>query len=228
MSGERLFLETEAVARDVLGDIRGLKLVDIGAGSGRIARKLQALGAQVTGVEPNAVFVKKAEALGGVSRFVNATAEETGLEDGEFDVSFFSLSLHHVADKPAAVREAHRLTRTGGRILVIEPIAPDPSYPVMRFLDDESAVYAEAQAALNDAVSSALLRHDRTLDFASKYRVETPDEMIADVLSVDSGRSPLPEADRPAYEAAFEAAQERDQDGGYIPYWSRADLFLRT
>jgi len=227
MSYERPFLETESVIQDVLGDIGGLTLVDIGAGSGRVARKLQALGAQVTGIEPNPIFVQKAEAQGGVTRFVNAPAEETGLDDGEFDVAFFSLSLHHAAHKKAAVDEACRLTRAGGRVLVIEPVAPDPSYPVMRFLDDESAVYAEAQAALNEASSSGLIEHIRTLNFASKYRVETPDDMIADVLSVDSRRPPLAEAERPAFEAAFFAAHERDQDGGYLPYWSRADLFLR-
>ncbi len=220
------FLDFEEVIARSLGSIAGLEAVDIGAGSGRVTRRLAALGADVVGVEPNAEQVAKAEAEGGGARYLVATAEATGLDEGAFDLALFSLSLHHIPDMPAAIREARRLARAGGRIAVIEPIAPDPIYPTMRFIDDESAVYAEAQAALAAAVSAGALRHERTLRFAAKYRVETPDEMVADLVTVDSGRR-LAEADRAPFEAAFAAAQERDEEGGFIPYWSRMDVYAR-
>ena len=223
---ERPYLNFNAVVENVLGNMDGLKVVDIGAGTGRVTRKLASLGACVFGVEPNASHVETAEAEGGGARYVLAPAEATGLESGEFDVTLFSYSLHHVADMEAAIREACRLTRMNGRIAVLEPEAPDPAYPAMRFIDDERAVYAQAQTALGDAAASGLLEHVRTVRFASKYRVETPTDMLNDLVSVDGDRK-LADADRPAFEAAFSATLKRDQVGGYIPQWSRADLFLR-
>ena len=223
---ERPNLNVKAVVGKLLGDISGLKIADIGAGTGRVTRQLASLGARVFGVEPNASLVELAEAAGGGAEYVVASAEATGLESGEFDVSLFSFSLHHVADMEAAIREACRLTRVNGRVVVIEPEAPDPIHPVMRFIDDESAVYDQAQAALSDAISSGILEHVRTVRFASKYRVETPIDLINDMVSVD-GRRKLADADKPAFETAFSAALKQDEVGGYIPCWSRADLFLR-
>ena len=221
---ERPNLNVKAVAKKLLGDISGLKIVDIGAGTGRVTRQLASLGARVFGVEPNASLVELAEAAGGGAEYLVASAEATGLESGEFDVSLFSFSLHHVADMEAAIREACRLTRVDGRVVVIEPEAPDPIHPVVRFIDNESAVYDQAQAALNDATSSKILEHVRTVRFASKYRVETPADLINDMLSVDRGRK-LADVDMPAFEAAFSAAVKQDEVGRYIPCWSRADLF---
>ena len=223
---ERPNLNVKAVVKKLLGDVSGLKIADIGAGTGRVTRQLASLGARVFGVEPNASLVELAEAAGGGAEYVVAPAEATGLESGEFDVSLFSFSLHHVADMEAAIREACRLTRVNGRVVVIEPEAPDPIHPVMRFIDDESAVYDQAQAALSDAISSKILEHVRTVRFASKYRVETPIDLINEMVSVD-GRRKLADADKPAFETAFSAALKQDEVGGYIPCWSRADLFSR-
>lgn len=223
---DRPFLETETVVSKLLGDIGGLKVVDIGAGTGEVTRKLDVLGACVTGVEPNAEALKVAQSDGEEIRYVEAVAEATGLETEEFDVSLFSFSLHHTDDMNTAVQEACRLTRSGGRILVIEPEASDPIYPVMRFIDDESAVYAEAQKALDHATATGPLERIRTLHFASKYRTDSPAGMLHDLIRVDADRR-LAENDRAAFEEAFFSAHQRDSSGGYIPYWSRADLFSR-
>ena len=223
---DRPYLKFKAVAGRLLGDIGGLKIVDIGAGNGRITRQLASLGARVYGVEPNASLVESAVAEDDGVQYVVAPAEATGLKTGEFDVSLFSFSLHHVADMEAAIHEACRLTRVNGRIVVVEPEAPDPIHPVMRFIDDESAVYDQAQAALSDAVSEVLLEHLRTLRFASRYRVETPADLVNDMVSVDERRK-LADADRQTFGSAFSAALKHDQVGGYIPCWSRADLFSR-
>jgi len=223
---ERPFVRFDAVLAATLGDLAGLKIVDIGCGSGTVTRKLASLGAEVTGVEPNAGQVAKAEAHGGGPRYVVGPAEAAGLETGAFDIVFFSRSLHHCADMAAALTEARRLLRPGGRIAVLEPDPDGPFTPVMRYIDDETAVYAQAQAALDAAVDAGSLERGPALRFATKYRVADVPAMIADLTTVDSGRS-LAEADRPSFEAAFAAAHIADEKGGYIPDWSRMDVFTR-
>ncbi|EFL90114.1 class I SAM-dependent methyltransferase [Ahrensia sp. R2A130] len=224
---QRPFLETDKLLTDVLGNIAGLDVLDIGAGSGRLTHRLSNLGARAVGAEPNPEAVKAAQAKHPDIRFVTAPTEALPFDAATFDISIFSLSLHHATDMRAAIGEACRVTRPGGLILAIEPEPRDPLYPVVRFIVDESDICAEAQAALDKAVTSGALKRSSTLHIASKYNMETPADMIADLVSVDSGRV-LKDEDKPAFEAAFWDAHCQDETGGYLPYWSRADVFKIT
>ena len=222
----REFLPFSTIIARTLGDLNGVRAADIGCGSGNVTRKLADLGAEVTGVEPNADQVARARAQGGGPSYVVAPGEATGLEDGAFDVVLFSRSLHHAGDMAAALREACRILRPGGRVAVMEPEPEGPFTPIMAFVDDERPVYAKAQAALEAAVADSLLSRGPSLRFATKYRVRDAGAMLDDMITVDNGRS-LAEADRPAFEAAFAAAHIDDDKGGYIPDWSRLDVFTR-
>jgi ubiquinone/menaquinone biosynthesis C-methylase UbiE len=224
---DRDFLPFDFVIDRTLGDIAGLAIADIGCGAGTVTRKLAGQGADLVGVEPNAAQVEKAEALGGGPRYVVAPGEATGLESGAFDVVLFSRSLHHAEDMDAALREACRILKPGGRIAVLEPDPEGPFTPVMAYVDDETAVYAQAQAALDAAVDDGRLERGPALRYATKYRVADVSAMLADLITVDSGRT-LAEADRGAFEAAFSAAHIPDEKGGYIPDWSRMDVFTRA
>lgn len=223
----REFMPFDLVIDRTLGDIAGLAIADIGCGSGTVTRKLAARGADVVGVEPNAAQVEKAEALGGGPRYLGAPAEATGLDSQSLDVVPFSRSLHHAEDMDAALREACRILKPSGRIAVLEPDPDGPFTPVMAYVDDETAVYAQAQAALEAAVAAGLLERGPALRYATKYRVADVSAMLADLITVDSGRA-LAEADRGAFEAAFAAAHISDEKGGYIPDWSRMDVFTRV
>ena len=224
---DREFLPFDFVIDRTLGDIAGLAVADIGCGSGTVTRKLAARGADLVGVEPNAAQVAAAEAKGGGPRYVVAPGEATGLDSQSLDVVLFSRSLHHAEDMDAALREACRILKPGGRIAVLEPDPDGPFTPVMRYVDDETAVYAQAQAALEAAVSGGRLERGPALRYATKYRVGDAEAMLADLITVDSGRT-LAEADRDAFEAAFAAAHISDEKGGYIPDWSRIDVFTRV
>jgi ArsR family transcriptional regulator len=46
--------------------------------------------------------------------------EELPLKDGEADLALFHQSLHHALHPQAAVREAWRILRSGGRIVVVD------------------------------------------------------------------------------------------------------------
>jgi len=221
---QRDFMTTEEAIGHTVGSVEGLDAVDIGAGSGPVTRSLAALGARALGVEPNPEAVAAAEAKGGGPRYLAAPAEATGLPDQSADLVLFSMSLHHLPDMAAGLAEACRLLRPSGRLAVLEPESPDPIWPVMRHIDDETAAYREAQGAIESLIEAGRLRRITTLHYGAKYRVESPDAMLADMITVESGRS-LADADRPAFEAAFAEAHAGDEAGGYLPYWLRLDVF---
>lgn len=226
MDRDRPSLTTQEALTRGLGPIAGLDAVDVGAGSGAASRALAGLGARVIGIEPNPTARAEADAQGGGPRYQDGTGEATGLASASADLVLFSMSLHHCADMPAALREAIRLLRPDGRLAVLEPEPHDPMAPLMRFIDDETEAYLLAQSALDATLTEGALRPRQTHHHAGRHATETVDDFTADLVFVDSGRSLAPE-DYPAVQAAYADAQRRDAEGGYLPYWLRLDIMRR-
>ena len=217
------YLDFETVLARALGSLQGLRVLDMGAGRGDVTRRLAAAGADVTGVEPSREALDAALQSGGGPSYVLAGAEATGLASAAFDLVFFSKSLHHCPDMTAALVESIRLLRPAGRIAVLEPVSPDPFWPVMRHLDDESAVHAEAITAIEAQVAGGFCRREAQLLFATKFRTESVDALVDLLLSVDPRRR-LDAEGRAAMERAFAGACETDAVGRFIPHWLRLDV----
>lgn len=94
-------------------------VVDLGAGTGKVARAAAARGWQVTAVDPGepmlAVLRERATAEGLEIRVVRAGAEATGLPAAAFDAALAG-EAYHWFDAPAALAEMARLVRPGGGI----------------------------------------------------------------------------------------------------------------
>ncbi|HKT44154.1 MAG TPA: methyltransferase domain-containing protein, partial [Gaiellaceae bacterium] len=59
--------------------------------------------------------------------FVRSDAEQLPFDDGSFDLAATLRTLHHVARPEVVLAELVRVTRPGGRLLVVDQIAPaDP------------------------------------------------------------------------------------------------------
>lgn len=99
----------------------GQTILDLGTGTGCLARGLAQSGATVTGLDPSEPLLAQArrldEAAGVSVRYVVGTAESTGLADARFDVVAAGQCWHWF-DKPQAAHEAHRLLRPRGRLLI--------------------------------------------------------------------------------------------------------------
>jgi ubiquinone/menaquinone biosynthesis C-methylase UbiE len=52
-------------------------------------------------------------------------AEQLPFQDGEFDITVVRLGSHHFADNQQAVREMARVTRRGGRVLIVDNYGPE-------------------------------------------------------------------------------------------------------
>jgi len=99
----------------------GQRILDLGTGTGTLARGFALRGCDVTGLDRSPALIAEAERLdghAGVSiRYVTATAEATGLPDRSFDVVTAGQCWHWF-DRERAAREASRLLVPKG-VLVI-------------------------------------------------------------------------------------------------------------
>ena len=95
------------------------RVVDLGTGTGKVARAAAARGWQVTAVDPGepmlAVLRERATAEGVEIDVVRASAEETGLPAASFDAALAG-EAYHWFDARAALTEMARIVRPGGGI----------------------------------------------------------------------------------------------------------------
>jgi len=99
----------------------GDAVLDLGTGTGALARELALRGCHVVGLDPSEELLNEARRLDAESganvRYTKATAEETGLPSGEFDVVTAGQCWHWF-DRATAAKEARRVLKRGGRIII--------------------------------------------------------------------------------------------------------------
>jgi SAM-dependent methyltransferase len=105
----------------VLGLRSGGSVLDVGCGTGALARRLAAAGYQVTGADPSEGMLDVMRERSPELRAVRASGTELPFEGDSFDVVLSVATFHHIAE-PDAVRrtlaEMTRVSRPGGRIVV--------------------------------------------------------------------------------------------------------------
>jgi SAM-dependent methyltransferase len=100
-----------------LGDPRRLSAADVGAGTGISAALLADRGASVVAVEPNRAMREAAPPHPRV-RWVEGTAEATGLPDASVDLVLCAQAFHWFRPREALVEFA-RVLRPGGRVALL-------------------------------------------------------------------------------------------------------------
>jgi SAM-dependent methyltransferase len=110
---DRLFRDGIAARTD--------RVLDLGTGTGSLARGLALRGCQVSGLDPSRALLDQAEQLDGEAgvtiRYVEARAEDTGLPGRGFDLVTAGQCWHWF-DRPQAAAEARRLLVPRGRLLI--------------------------------------------------------------------------------------------------------------
>ncbi|MBV8479066.1 MAG: methyltransferase domain-containing protein [Actinobacteria bacterium] len=106
------------------------RAVDVGTGAGALALALAPHVREAVGVdrvsELLALARERAKGIANVE-FVEGDAERLPFDDDSFDLAGTLRTLHHVPHPERVLAELTRVTRPGGRLLVIDQIAPvDP------------------------------------------------------------------------------------------------------
>ena len=106
--------------RALLGDVRGLDVLDAGCAAGEHAAWLVDAGATVTALDASAAMIALARArLGSRAQVVCADlAQALPFGDASFDVVLSSLTLHYLEDWQPTLREFARVLRAGGRLVI--------------------------------------------------------------------------------------------------------------
>jgi ubiquinone/menaquinone biosynthesis C-methylase UbiE len=99
--------------------VAGRDLLDVGTGTGSLAHGFAERGARVIGIDHSAQMLHAARKQHGrgadanTPRFIQATAEQTGLADDSFDITSAGQCWHWF-DRPRAAAEMKRLLRPAG------------------------------------------------------------------------------------------------------------------
>lgn len=93
-----------------------VSLLEVGCGSGRLAKALAAQGHAVTAIDAHADAVKAARAAGVPA----VQADICAYEDEPFDGILFTRSLHHVHPLAKALERARALVKPGGWLILEE------------------------------------------------------------------------------------------------------------
>lgn len=111
----------------LIGDVRGLDVLDYGCGDGPDTTLLASRGAIVQALDLSPELLERAAGrlrLDGHDQLVTfhcGSAHDVPLPDGSMDVVVGHSVLHHL-DLAIAAREVHRVLRPGGRALFLEPV----------------------------------------------------------------------------------------------------------
>jgi SAM-dependent methyltransferase len=194
-------------ARTAAGELT----LDIGCGEGRMARALAAAGHRVIGVDVTELLARAASDHDNPITAVVADAAALPFRDGVADLAASFMTLMDTDDFAAAVSEAGRVLRRGGRycIAIVHPLAESG-----RFLEDGSFLVDRPYLQVW-RYPDELRRQGVEMKFHTEHRpLESYDRALEDAgLVIESITEPMPDLEM--------AAEQPSKDR-----WRRIQNFL--
>ena len=120
--GQVEYFVAEKYIQEVIGDRKNLKIIDIGAGTGRYSIPLSEQGHSVTAVDLVKKNVSTIKLKTNAVTAVQGSALNLKFENESFDITLLFGPLYHLfsyEDKLKAISEAKRVTKKDGYILIM-------------------------------------------------------------------------------------------------------------
>jgi len=108
------------VVTRIIGPQHGMKILDEAAGTGSSSAPLAAAGADVIALDFSQGMIEAGRKRNPHLTFVQGDAMALPFGDDEFDVTTISFGLRNTQDPVVAMREALRVTKPGGRLVICE------------------------------------------------------------------------------------------------------------
>jgi ubiquinone/menaquinone biosynthesis C-methylase UbiE len=128
-------------------DLRDQEVLEIGCGDGRITTQLVGKVKRLVAIDPDPAIIAEAkENTKGVSLRIGS-GEYLEFPSKSFDIILFTLSLHH-QDSSLALREAKRVLRDHGRVVILEPENDGEIEQICNFFQNEAQVLQDTAHAI--------------------------------------------------------------------------------
>ena len=209
-------------------ELPGRRLLEIGCGDGRLLAWAGAQGAMPIGLDPDAGQLSRAARNAPALPLVAGRGERLPFVSACFDLVVCFNSLHHVplASQWDALAEIARVLRSGGVLVVVEPLAEGEHFALLRRIDDETEVRREAFRALHAAATLGLRMLSEGF-YASRVVEPSLDAVRDRFLAVDPGRQVAFDHARPELEQLFATLGEPVAGGRAFVQPMRLNLLQR-
>jgi SAM-dependent methyltransferase len=117
--------QTAPALLEAVGAARGRRLLDVASGPGFIAGAAAGLGSDVVGLDFAPAMITEARRRWPALTFREGDAESLPFDAGSFDAVVMNFGLLHLARPDAALADAHRVLRPGGRYAFTVWAAPE-------------------------------------------------------------------------------------------------------
>lgn len=137
-----------------------LDVADLGCGEGYLTIEAARWAKRVTAVDRSADVLKRAKELAkrrGVSNITwkRGELQRVPIDDATVDLVLLSQALHHADEPQAALNEAHRILRPGGRVLLLDLREHDEAWVTSTLGDRWLGFDEKSLKALLDAAGFA-------------------------------------------------------------------------
>ena len=137
-----------------MGDLRGKRVLDVGAGLGESSVYFALRGASVTATDLSPAMVDTAVRLGklhGVDIDGRVTpGESLDVDAGAYDFVYVANTIHHVTDKGGLFEQVRRALKPGGRFFSWDPLAYNPAINAYRRMATEVRTEDESPLTFAD------------------------------------------------------------------------------
>ena len=156
---EQFFRKVNIKLKQILGDIKGKKVLDVGCGTGSLSYYIAQEGANLIGIDLSENLIEYCEEqsknLGLSIEFRVMNAQIPDFEENSFDIILGSRIIHHLPDVDLFFTVCKRLLKKNGFIAFIEPLKKNPVVELNRkFFAPKERTEHEHPLYLRDIVNA--------------------------------------------------------------------------